>query len=361
MDYGLLNNVKTEFDWDSYAAEHYVTKATSKDSEVRICCPKCSDTKYKLYINVDKSVFHCFKCSFSSRNSDVFDFVSLTEGIGRFDAMQRLIREYARTTPTDFQYALDLALEGTVANQEEYSGPHEVALPTGVLPIDAGTSPLETEARDYLLGRGLTLPEIRAMKIHYVPTESMPLLNLEGRKAGDLAHRVITPVYGDGHKMVSWQARAVQPTTVKYLSAPGSDLSKTVWPFVNPGSRLGVLTEGVFDALAMRRVPGIASYATFTKKITMHQIKALKGLGVKDVAVLWDIRDAKKEILVAVETLKVQFDHVYVCHYPKALESLDFGDTLAMDNGKALVEEAMSHLVDVSDEIDYMTWQLNYE
>src|SRR6202008_3864914 len=41
---------------------------TNKKEEVRINCPICSDdTKYHMYVNTVKNVYHCHKCNSSGK------------------------------------------------------------------------------------------------------------------------------------------------------------------------------------------------------------------------------------------------------------------------------------------------------
>src|SRR5690606_11365617 len=93
----MFRRIRELFDWESYVHGHHQVKTTAS-SEMRIDCINCIDRKKKLYINPDKGVFYCHKCNFNSKNYDVFDFVSKTEGITRFQAMTKVIREYSETT-----------------------------------------------------------------------------------------------------------------------------------------------------------------------------------------------------------------------------------------------------------------------
>lgn len=40
---------------------------TSRDDEVRVCCPACGDVKFHLYYNTTKGLYHCFRCGISGR------------------------------------------------------------------------------------------------------------------------------------------------------------------------------------------------------------------------------------------------------------------------------------------------------
>ena len=44
-------------------AEHIITRA----GEIKLNCPDCGDTKFHLYVNLAKEVYHCFKCNIAGK------------------------------------------------------------------------------------------------------------------------------------------------------------------------------------------------------------------------------------------------------------------------------------------------------
>lgn len=358
----LLRKVKREFDWDSYVKEHHTIKYTPSD-ELRICCPSCHDDKFKLYVNPVKKTFHCFKCSFSMKNFDVFDFVSLSEGISRMQAMERTVREYARTTPSDDEWDQQ-ALVHIVET------PHAVnqsirtlsGLPQGLKPLTERTVTSAKEW-DYLTNRGITPDEIRAMRIHYTDEAVLPVYDDNHKRRGDLANRVVIPIYGGAHELVSWQARSVNPDCPKeerYLTAPESDLGKTLWPFVKPHGKHAILVEGIFDCLSVRRIPGVSAYATFTKKISLDQILKLRAWGVDEITLFWDKRDAKPEMIRAIPELHMNFSKVYVSRMTGWPDNLDAGNMLADSRGADKLKEALEDSLDTYDSVEFVKWQLSF-
>lgn len=362
MRVNLIRRVKQEFEWESYVRDNFVIKETPSD-ELRICCFSCADDKFKLYVNPVKGVFNCFKCDFNARKYDVFDFVAKAEAIGRSQAMARLIREYGRTTPEDddFETQMQQGLTGgEVSANPIYSLLSDVkvltGMPDGLLPLTART---EQSARfwDYLVQRGLTPAEILAVKFYYSPLTRHRISDSKGRNKGDLANRVVWPVYGGANQLVSWQSRAIGPDSMKYLTAPESELAKTVWPFVRPSTKHAVLCEGMFDCLATRRA-GVDAYATFSKKISTEQMLRLKSWGIEEVTVFWDRRDAKREIMSAVTDLHMQFKRVYVCWMTDWPATQDAGNMLAEPQGADMLRKALEHKVDTYDSLEYTKWQI---
>lgn len=357
----LVRRVKREFDWDSYVKEHYTVKYTPSD-ELRICCFVCGEDKFKLYVNPVKKTFCCFKCDFSMKNYDVIDFVAKTENLTRFQALQQLVREYARVTPPDEEWETQVK---TGVSTEEVAQPRVPIKTLSGLP--KGLVPLTETAEDsdlwwnYLIDRGLTHREISAMNIHYTPEKSLPVLDAAGKKRGDAAKRVIIPVYGGNHQLVSWQGRSIDPKCPKsdrYLTAPESDLSKTLWPYVKPFDKHAVLVEGIFDALAVRRVPNVSVYATFSKKISMEQILLLKSWGIEEITLFWDKRDAKPDMIRAVKELHMHFRRVYVLNMRNWPQEKDAGNMLADPQGAVTLKETLEDRVDTYDTLEFTKWQL---
>ena len=361
MRANLLNRVKREFEWDSYVQEHHTVKWTPTE-ELRICCPLCGEDKFKCYINPVKKVFNCFKCNFKLGNYDVFDFVSITEGITRYQAMARLIREYSAVTPDDDEMEAALTEGLTDDHQTAAAKISDIKtikyLPKGLVRLEERT---EENARfwDYLTGRGLTPFEIRAIQAHYTPESSLAVYDKNGKRRGDLANRVVVPIYGGQHELVSWQGRDItikDKGELKYLMAPESEVARTLWPYVKPFDKHAVLVEGVYDCLAVRRIPQVSAYATFSKKISLDQMLRLKTWGIEEVTLFWDKRDAKPEMIKAIPELHMHFNRVYVSRMTGWPDNQDAGNMLADSAGADKLREALKDRVDTYDDMEFARW-----
>lgn len=355
-----LRNIRLSFDWDSYVRENHTIKP-SPGEEIRICCFSCGENKYKLYVNPNKKKFHCFKCDFSSGKYDVFDFVAKTENITRWNAIKRLYREYAPTTPDELEEGWENSHEVAVKTDE----PLKVlqGLPDGVHLLEADITPENAEFWRYVSSRGIYEEEALGMRLHYVPDAHLGIVDSNGKYRGDIGHRLVIPIYGGNHELVSWQARAIEKgydKHDKYLTAPQSELTKTLWPYVKPGSNSVILVEGVLDCLAVRRIDNTACYATFSKKISKEQIKLLKHWGVEEVTVFWDRKDAFKEIKSAVEELKLHFVKVFVLDMKSWPKDKDAGDMLADPEGTDKLKEVLVNRIDTYDPLEMMQWELTF-
>ena len=358
----LFQNVQEEFQWEEYLRANFDVKNTPSD-ELRICCFVCGDTKYKLYVNPTKRHWHCFLCTFGSGQFDTFDFVSKAENVPRARIITRLLREYARTTPDDPMFQLRA---------------YDEAEPTKAVPIQPikvlsglpSAAKLLTERTeesapfwDYLISRGLTPQEIFGVRIHYIAARSFASYDTRGKYRGDIGYRIITPIYGGNKELVSWQARVVDPNHVghdKYLTAPESEIAKTLWPCVQPYGKHAVLVEGVLDCVSMRRIPSVSAYATFSKKISLDQIRLLKSWGVTELTVFWDKKDARKEIIHAVKELHMHFTKVYVSKMTTWPSNKDPGSLLTDPDGARIIQEALDDKLDTYDSLSYGKWQLTF-
>lgn len=355
-----LRYIRKNFDWKGYVEANYTSIKYAGSNELRICCPACGDKKHKLYINDEKNVFHCFKCAFTCKHGrkDVFDFVAITEGISKGQATIKLLREYKPVTPEDIEAALAGEMDDTPEQPKKFKHAYLDGLPAVAKPL-AGLTDESAPFWNYLKGRGLTDREItNVINAHYVPDFSHKIKGHNGKDKGDIGRRILWPIYGGDNKLVSWQGRAFEkPDDVKYFFAPDTEATSTLWPYVppRPGSVV-VLSEGVLDVTALRRMPKeYSSYATFSKHISKDQIQLLLDWGVKDVILFWD-PDAKREIRTTVKTLKLQFN-TSVPSLENWPTNIDCGDCLLHPEGFDILCGALDNAIDVNS-LDYLKWEI---
>lgn len=359
----LFRSVQEDFDWDGYVRSNLEVKYTPSD-ELRVCCFACGDDDFKLYVNPVKKKFNCFKCGFSSGKYDTFDFVSRAEKLPKHLIIKRLVQEYARTTPDDPMLFIRQTDDAIHIIEPVVTAPIKTlkGLPRTCRPLTERTQE-SAPFWDYLISRGLTEYEIRAIRFHFVPETISTVYDAKGRRRGNIGRRVVVPIYGGDNALVSWQARVVSPEYTgndKYLTAPESELAKTFWPYVRPYGNRAILVEGVLDALAVRRIPETSAYATFSKKISLEQILLLKSWGIEEVLVFWDRKDARKEIVRAVPDLHMHFNKVYVSRMTNWPAHKDAGNMLAEVNGTDMLKLALEDRVDTYDTLEYSKWQLTF-
>lgn len=355
----ILRKIRKEFDYQDYL-DSTVPVKYSGNGELRVCCPHCLDTSYKCYVNNDTKRFNCFKCDFNNGNFDVFDFVAEFEGINRAQAMLRLAREYAEVAPS-WESIIEACKTGLLVDEDEPNSALNIKtiprMPRGSYPLTDKDNPDQKPFWDYLLQRGFTEGEVTATKAHYVMSDMLFIKDKNDKLRGDIGRRVLFPVYGGDNDLVSWLARAIDDRVPKYFNAPDSEASRTLWPYVPTRGTQGIIVEGLVDALAIRR-HGFEAYATLGKKISYDQIELLKQWGITSVVLFWDKKDAKKEMLKAIETLKLHFDDVLVPDFSKWPADKDSGDTLNWEEGALLLKDMLTkNLIDVNS-LEFATWNL---
>jgi DNA primase len=354
-----LDFLRDNFDWTDYVETHYEVKYSGEELRVNCPNPECDDRKYKFYVNPGKRQYYCFKCKASSRRDPTpITFVCWTEGLTKMQAIIQLLNELEETTADQAEW--EEQVQARMQDEGDPARPNTLRtisrLPEVCVPIvDTAT---HGPFLEYLLGRGLTLQEIFDVgKVHCVPQETHLLYDPDTRELkGDIGRRIVWPVYGSGGNLVSWVSRDIEGVhEIKYLNAPNSDLSKTFWPFCKPFGDTVVLVEGILDAYAVRRIPETSAYACFTKYVSDAQKALLKGWEVKNVVLAWDKKDAKPEMIAAVEDLKTHFN-VFVASQHNLPKHEDCGDTLRKADGVPILEEALTP-IDVYS-IEYEKWKV---
>jgi len=361
-----MRNVQEDFDWESYLEDNYsVRRVSGKNGlEIRICCPACGETKYKCYVNPSRNAFYCFKCDFRTGSRyNLLDFVAITENITKGQALLRLVREYKPVAPEEPSFTFGDPTHNSAVFLDANT-PHfpEMKHISG-LPEEAVKLEVEEGNKywEYVKSRGFTEEHLRATNLHYIPDRRVPFYDSEGKFRGNLGNRIVIPIYGQDGALVSWLARTISSgESHKYLNAPGSDLSKTVWPFSlpYPGAPV-VLVEGVIDALGVRQVPDTAAYATFGKRISKEQIQLLKCWGVQEVVLWYDKKDAHKEMISEVERLKMHFREVYVLDLSNWPKDKDPGSFLSDTQGTAMIKDTLEKRISVYS-LEYEQWKMAF-
>lgn len=281
--------------WDSLKENRDFEEVSG--GEYRTNCMFCEDTKRHLYVNYTKGVYHCFRCGAKGkllrRSADKFAYL---------DNLEKKI-EKGRYPHVD-----------NPAKKNETGG-HTVK----TLPRNFTLSTMqfhETPAIDYLLGRGLTLQEIKDND-----------LRLSIDKRGVYQDTIIFPVGNEGYDY--FVCRRFTELKPKYVNAPWPKFDTIYTPHrycKNTGYR--VVCEGVFDAIRIARVAPVG--ALLGKEATPEQLERLAKRDLP-VAIMLD-RDA------AVNALRLKLE--IITKGGKAfivqLKSKDPGESTAEEIKEAL-------------------------
>ena len=239
--------------------------------EIRVQnCPKCGNSKYKLYVNTEKQRWICYVCDWGRGLADVCSLLAAVSGRPKGSIQLELARSVRPAPkPDDFTQKLT---EAFFPAEEPPEQVQEAILPGD----DNLTGVTGTRVRNYAYGRGLTDRDLD----HY---ELRAASKLRKKYTGPF---LVFPVFF-GEIPVAWQGRRISDREPKYVSA--DDISDWLWPMPDDfdSHELVILTEGVFDAMALLRY-GFSACCTFGKKISNRQLAHLRRNRVIELAFAWD-------------------------------------------------------------------------
>lgn len=217
--------------------------------EVRVNCPdhihlrpgspaRHADRKRKLWINPAKNVAHCWRCGWGTRDA------------------QEAVTRYRIVLPAGVRFQTTL---GELLLDDKGQ-----VIPAVTLPLYFSQdfdSSIGLRYWHYLAARRLDRETVFGYGIGYCP-------------AGDYANRIVLPVYQHG-ELQTWQARDItdqQPA--KYMGPPGVKAEAMFNLARAATTRVIVLTEGIFDALAIPMY-GVATLGTRGGLLTPGRLKQL--------------------------------------------------------------------------------------
>jgi len=230
--------------------------------EIKVNCPWCvkrgrprPDTGQKLWINIKKNLYHCWRCNAGGQVSDLFP---------------QLATEFHQTyVPENSQPIQKAPLE---------------PLPTDLIPLDK--LPSNHLIHEYLR-------EERRSTVDELLPYAQFCGNYRRTKEDGYEHsygpRIIFPIEQAG-RYCGFQGRTIwRNTEPKYVGALGMEKKKLLWNYDRAirGSRI-ILVEGVFDAIRI----GAEGAAIFGKAISDEQVRLLQ-LGNFQQVIFWLDADAQ--------------------------------------------------------------------
>lgn len=230
------------------------TRLTPYKSEVRICCPFCTDDNFHMYVNTNKKVYHCHKCEASGKMKDVMtmdDAINFSKKIGDILSSTPVTIKVPlmyETKPTDLKKIRTLPHSSQIWKEKLYY----------------------QQAQNYLLGRGIDSSLQRELDI-----------KVSKETSGIYKNTVIFPIYElnkdeDDADLKYFVCRRYDKTEPKYINAP--------WPKEDTLFQFGdnqyktpfnaIIVEGIFDAIAIGQ-SGYNAIALLGKKATGQQLNRL--------------------------------------------------------------------------------------
>lgn len=210
--------------------------------EYRICCPFCSDTRYRLWINhrwntSDPITKYYFGVGHVCCFNDGCDINQYAPKEARQKCHEQLVRQmkpYMRR---------GMGLQPKATKKREVKA---VKLPTKCIPLD--TLPDNHPAIEYLRSRGYD-PYEKAIEwqLQYCSEDPNPLV----------PNRIIIPITYGG-MLVGWQARYLgdppSDNIPKYYTMPGTPKNQVLYNYDRAkATRFGVVVEGATDVWQVGR------------------------------------------------------------------------------------------------------------
>lgn len=272
-----------QFDFRAYINGRFIEiKDTNNPDRVRVCCPFCSDKRYRLYIYFPAGLVYCQNCGYDPRH--FIKFLADMEGMSVED-VSKIFSEFSGYAPLGISVddivnsvfteggSLEDPVYSTMFFGYDFLRIHEK---TGIETVDKQLA----FAMSYMHSRGVT-------------DEDLPLYDIRYPLDGQYSGRVIVPCYFNGD-LVTFVARdCFNLSKRKYLNPRGNRQSQFLYNLDNCSMGSVVLVEGVFDVFKL--YPKVNAVASFGKKLSDEQIKLLGKFD--EVIFYWDVdayKDAEK-------------------------------------------------------------------
>jgi len=316
-------------------------------------CPECANSKWKLYVNVEKGRWICYVCEWGRGLGDTVRLMAAISGRTPFSVrMELMALVVPSVAPSGYDQALQAAFGETIAEVSKEEDIPDVELPG----YDTFTGITTREVLDYALMRGLTEQDVKDYQLR--AATKLRLTKYTGKPVEIDGPFLVFPVYCYG-RAVSWQGRKTIKSDIPYVSH--SRVKNWLWP-LGPqffqryvGSKL-LLVEGVFDALGFLRL-GIPALCTFGKSMSDAQLELLRELYVEEIVFAWDT-DAYKEMSNAVGRVAHVFPRTSVIDFSVGVTGkVDAGDTLAKPELGPWLLERMNAAMDVHS-TEFFQWQM---
>lgn len=323
------------FDLESYVSRMFDPIVPARlGEELRVNCfapHGCNGSDYKqhLYINPSKKRWICFKCGYGKNDEYkgsgfLPQFIADAEGTTIHKAIDFLLDQVSVTPEEELT---QLFLEAFERKPEKSFEEKVIQIPKTFFPLAKTTYP-SIPFSTYLRSRGLSDQDFAKYDVRYCITPGESNWN----------QRAIFPIYDIQGRCRSAVGRTISlKNSRRWVNWTNSDLSSLLWPvgYFDKKNRWRlikfpphvVITEGVFDCLAVLKLSKYQAVCTMGKRISNAQIDLLRKLGVRSVTLAWD-KDARKSILRLSRVLGSRFSVSFFPFKSQIWDSMDFGDVL---------------------------------
>ncbi len=262
-----------------------VTKIQDSGEEYQVCCPFCNDTRYRLYIP------HTYGLRLKEGDTET-----------RFPTYAKCFNEDCLSNLRNAKDLRRVVLKGEVPMLMRRTYESKVTKTTKKVVYPKKLErfpelPESNKGKRYLRSRGYDLELLDSVGFRWVPENPHPIVE----------ESIFIPIIDHNMEVVGGQCRlpyAVEGNfPPKYYTLPNSTLSTTLYNLWRVTGPVVVVTEGVFDALAL----GTLGVAILGSHLSQPQIKLLAKKDIVLFALDPDVYDepAKREnVHTAIDTLQ---------------------------------------------------------
>lgn len=262
---------------NDYSVPYVESGSNVAKGNVNIQCPYCgeADRSQHLGINLANGFWGCWRNA-QHRGRKLSRLLTALLGVTPSEA-RRIAGEgrHIAVQPDSYENALQTVSEGVVSAQES-AHTRKIGFPPYIRRL-TGRKRAERRAVDYLAGRGYHRSEIRALSKRY---------DLHFTIRGDMADRIVVPVYEDGELMTYLGRSIYKDAALRYRALDKEDSVKQVKDCIYnfdraiKGGRLLFVVEGAFDVMKLDWYsgPAVTAIGLFNMNVEDSQVELLMRL-----------------------------------------------------------------------------------
>lgn len=245
-----------------------------RGDELFATCPFCGKGKNHFAMNIEKGVYNCFKCG---KRGTLLSLVWNTQN-------KKSPRRSVKTMLNDYSDSISLEELEKLQNGTSNETFYDIDPPTSLIDVLDGVEDINTisdkaqRARSYLSSRGVNYQE-------------WVNLNLCVGVYGKYNNRIIFPIIED-KQIKAFVARSFGGDGLRYIYSPRRDgwvpAGKLIFGFDNICTDTIIITEGIFDVLALAPLTNVSAIAILGKAMSTEQFVKICSKLPKKIIVLLD-------------------------------------------------------------------------
>jgi DNA primase len=285
----IVDKVREAADIVDVISDHVTLRQTGRS--FKALCPFHPEKTPSFVVSREKQIYHCFGCG---TGGNVINFIMQFENVTFPEALRALARRYGIAIPRST----------TETSSEAEFGYRLNALAAKVYRAALSGTKEGTQARTYLVDRGIGEEVQKAFALGYAPSEGNLVVQEARRQKIDLAklvtlglavgrdrevrdlfrRRIIFPIVSAGSRVLGFGGRVLDSSEPKYLNSPETSLfkkSSTLYGIHTAKGALrsagvAVVVEGYMDVIALHTGGFANTVASLGTAFTADQARALR-------------------------------------------------------------------------------------